>query len=679
MHRLVKQLTLEEKAKLTVGIDRWQTAAIPRLGIPSIRMNDGPNGVRKEDESVFDEVNGHGSFPATCFPCISALANSWDAQLCRGVAGQLGAQAKALGVNVLLGPGINHKRTPVGGRNFEYFSEDPHLTGELASAYVEGLQETGVACSLKHFYGNNTEYNRFHVNVKMSERARREIYLPAFERVVRGAKPRTVMAAYNRLDGVYCSENERVLNGILRGEWGFEGLVVSDWDAVHDKVASVRAGCDLEMPFRSEETVRAVIQAVQSGALREEALDRCVDRILCLIDDVKDNCQNAAPVDWQGAHRAAVAAAEKCAVLLKNTGGVLPLEGLFCFIGAQARENSYQGGGSSHVNTPFVPNVLAEAEKLTGKRIPFARGYSYAEGGAAEENAALAEEAAALARAHAVAIVFLGYNENVETESRDRADISLPAAQNELVARLCAAGCKVVAVLFTGAPVEMPWAESVQAILQVGLAGEGSGLAAARLLLGLENPSGRLAETYPRRLEDNPSYPYYAADPDVLEYGEGIFTGYRYYVTENVKPLFPFGYGLSYTDFSYGGIAAEEEGGRIRLDVTVRNTGKRAGGTLVQWYVSCPQGAERPAAELKAFSKVYLAAGESAAVRLYVEKSALSRYDEHRGGWAFDEGEYTFSLRSDCFTVIGAAALTLGAEEKTKNLFEEKERRAFAR
>lgn len=377
MHRLVSQLTLEEKAKLTVGIDRWQTAAIPRLGIPSIRMNDGPNGVRKEDETVYDEVNGHGSFPSTCFPCISALASSWDRALCRSVAGELGTQAKALGVNVLLGPGINHKRTPIGGRNFEYFSEDPHLTGELAAEYVEGLQETGVACSLKHFYGNNTEYNRFQVDVVIGERARQEIYLPAFEYVVRRAKPRTVMAAYNRMDGTFCSEHRHNIQDILRDAWGFGGLVVSDWDAVHNKVASVKAGCDLEMPFQTEDTVRAVVDAVKSGEMSEHTLDLCVDRILCFVDDVKDNCKGAAPIDWQGAHCAAVAAAEKCAVLLKNEGNVLPLDGDFCFIGMQAVENSYQGGGSSHVNTPYAPNVCAAVNALTGHDTPYAQGYTY--------------------------------------------------------------------------------------------------------------------------------------------------------------------------------------------------------------------------------------------------------------------------------------------------------------
>lgn len=657
MHRLVSQLTLEEKAKLTVGIDRWQTAAIPRLGIPSIRMNDGPNGVRKEDETVYDEVNGHGSFPSTCFPCISALASSWDRALCRSVAGELGAQAKALGVNVLLGPGINHKRTPIGGRNFEYFSEDPHLTGELAAEYVEGLQETGVACSLKHFYGNNTEYNRFQVDVVIGERARQEIYLPAFEYVVRRAKPRTVMAAYNRMDGTFCSEHRHNIQDILRDAWGFGGLVVSDWEAVHNKVASVRAGCDLEMPFQTEDTVRAVIDAVRSGELSEQALDLCVDRILSLIDDVKDNCRGAAPIDWQGAHRAAVAAAEKCAVLLKNEGNVLPLEGDFCLIGAQAIENSYQGGGSSHVNTPYAPNICAAVKALTGRDAPYAQGYAYDDAGSPE----LEEEAVALARRHGTAVVFLGYNENVETESRDRTDMDLPARQNRLVRRLCEACGRVAVVLFTGAPVAMPWAGEVQAILQAGLAGEGSGEAVAALLLGRANPSGRLSESYPVRLEDNPSYPYYAAYPDKLYYDEGIFTGYRYYVTKGVRPLFPFGYGLSYTTFAYGDVRATDEGERILLETTVENTGDCSGGEVVQWYVSAPQGAERPAAELKAFSKVYLQAGESARVRLYVEKSALRRYDEAAACWVFDAGEYVFSLRSDCFTVLAEQRLSFGS------------------
>lgn len=657
MHRLVSQLTLEEKAKLTVGIDRWQTAAIPRLGIPSIRMNDGPNGVRKEDETVYDEVNGHGSFPSTCFPCISALASSWDRALCRSVAGELGAQAKALGVNVLLGPGINHKRTPIGGRNFEYFSEDPHLTGELAAEYVEGLQETGVACSLKHFYGNNTEYNRFQVDVVIGERARQEIYLPAFEYVVRRAKPRTVMAAYNRMDGTFCSEHRHNIQDILRDVWGFGGLVVSDWEAVHNKVASVQAGCDLEMPFQTEDTVRAVIDAVRSGELSEQALDLCVDRILCLIDDVKDNCKGAAPIDWQGAHLAAVAAAEKCAVLLKNEGNVLPLEEDFCLIGVQAVENSYQGGGSSHVNTPYAPNVCAAVKTLTGRDVPYAQGYAYDDAGSPD----LEEEAVALARRHGVAVVFLGYNENVETESRDRTDMDLPARQNRLVRRLCEVCARVAVVLFTGAPVAMPWAGEVQAILQAGLAGEGSGEAVAALLLGRANPSGRLSESYPVRLEDNPSYPYYAAYPDKLYYDEGIFTGYRYYVTKGVRPLFPFGYGLSYTTFAYGDVRATDAGERILLETTVENTGDCSGGEVLQWYVSAPQGAERPAAELKAFSKVYLQAGESARVRLYVEKSALCRYDEAAACWVFDAGEYVFSLRSDCFTVLAEQRLSFGS------------------
>lgn len=657
MDKFLNELTLEQKAKLTVGGGKWTTCSLPEYGIPALWLCDGPNGVRKENAAAgkSDKFNEFGSFPATCMPTSAALAFSWDRDLCRAAGEELGRQARAFGVNVLLGPGVNHKRTPIGGRNFEYFSEDPFLTGRLAGSYIDGVQSQGVGCALKHFYANNTEFNRLEVDVHMDERTRREIYLAAFEYIIKNHHPMTVMAAYNRTEGVLCTESYRNLTEILREEWGFDGLVMSDWWAIRNTVERLRAGCNLEMPYVSERSWREIVAAVESGALSEEQLDAMAQGVLDLISRFKDaEKTEAQSLDLVAGHAAAVHAAEKCIVLLKN-GGCLPLGEDFCFIGLQAKDPSVQGAGSSRVNAPYVSDCLHAMSLLRGKEIPYCDGYAYG-----ERQEHLLDEACALAACHTCAVVFLGYAADVECESEDRSSMDLPAWQNELVERVTSVNRNTVVVLQTGAPVSMPWAKDACAIVQAGLLGEGSGEAVAAVLTGKICPGGRLAETYPVRLEDNPSYKSFARHWEYLDYEEGLRTGYRYYLSENVAPLFPFGYGLSYTQFCYSGMTVRCENGEIIAEADVRNAGVYDGDEVVQLYVSLPESQVfRTGRELKGFQRVFIPKGETRHVTIRLAISDLAYYNTEEAGWRVENGTYLFEFARDALTPICAMRLAV--------------------
>lgn len=655
---LLKDLTLEQKAKLTVGGGKWTTSAIPEHGIGALLLCDGPNGVRKENNAAGkgDKFNEFDSFPATCMPTSAALASSWDRNTCLAAGKELGKQARAFGVNILLGPGVNHKRTPIGGRNFEYFSEDPFLTGRLAGCYVDGVQSQGVGCALKHFYANNTEFNRTEVDVRMDERARREIYLAAFEYIVRHHKPLTVMAAYNKTEGSYCTENSRNLIAILREEWGFDGLVMSDWWAIHDTVNRLRAGCNLEMPYVSERSWHMIVEAVENGELSEARLDEMAEGVLRLaarFAPPSGEVLHTAPDLIEG-HASAVRLAKNCVVLLKNQGA-LPLKDDFCFIGLQAKNPSIQGAGSSRVNTRYISDCLKETERLAGKEIPYCCGYAYT-----ERSEELLNEACAMAEKHNSAVIFLGYATDVECESEDRSDMNLLPWQNELVDRVASINKNTVVVLQTGAPVAMPWIGKVNAVVQAGLLGEGSGEAVCSVLSGTCNPSGRLAETYPVRLEDNPSYRSFAKHRDYLDYEEGILTGYRYYATENVAPLFPFGYGLSYTHFTYGDFSLRREGDKIIAETNIANDGGMDGEEVVQLYVSKPlSDVLRPARELKGFEKVFIPKGDSARVSVTLDVSDLRYYNTKEEAWCVESGEYIFAFARDALTPIAELRLTI--------------------
>ena len=651
---LVSELTLEEKASLCLGSDFWRTRGVERLGIPSVMVTDGPHGLRKQPDEG-DHVGIGGSVPATCFPTASALGSSWDPDLVRRVGEAVGREAREQEVAVVLGPGINIKRSPLCGRNFEYFSEDPAVSGALGAALVEGLQSQGVGASVKHFAANNQETDRMRVSADVDERTLREIYLPAFERVVTQAKPWTVMCAYNRVNGIHASEHRWLLTEVLRDEWGFDGLVVSDWGAVHDRVAALAAGLDLEMPPNLGISDLAIVDAVKSGALDESVLDTAVARVLDVVRRSRQ-AQDPVEVDPDAHHALARTVAQQCAVLLKNDGGLLPLDvrpgQQLAVVGEFARTPRYQGAGSSQVNPTRVDVALDELRAAVpdGVEIVFAPGFTIEPDQSAA--AELAEQAVAVAADADVVVAFLGLPARDESEGFDRTHIDLPGAQRDLLARLAAANPRLVVVLANGSSVAVAdWVEQVPAVLECWLSGQASGGAVADLLLGKANPSGRLAETIPMRLEDNSSYLNFPGDAGHVRYGEGVFVGYRGYDALDQEVAFPFGHGLSYTTFAHSDLVVDVHGsaaeGNLAIDVTCRvtNTGARDGVETVQLYVSDPEASlARPKRELKAFAKVALAAGASSVVRLSLTARDLSYWSVQQGAWALEGGDFDIAV-----------------------------------
>ncbi|WP_324668746.1 glycoside hydrolase family 3 C-terminal domain-containing protein [Geochorda subterranea] len=672
VQELVRQLTLEEKAALCSGATAWRTEAVERLGIPSIVLSDGPHGLRRP---VREDELGGPSVPATCFPTASAMACSWDRQLVREVAQALGAEARAAGVHVLLGPGVNMKRTPLCGRNFEYFSEDPYLAGELAAAYVEGLQSTGVSACVKHFAANNQETDRMTVDAVVDERTLREIYLAVFERVIRKARPWSVMCSYNRLNGVYASQHRWLLTEVLREAWGFDGLVVSDWGAVEDRVAGLAAGLDLEMPGPSPANDARIVEAVRTGQLDEAVLDRAVERILTLVQKVTSPSNPAPPVDVDAHHRLARRAAAACMVLLKNEGALLPLQPdrhrSVALLGGMAAAPQFQGGGSSRVNPTRTESAL-EAWREVAPEVSVSYHQGYRQDGG--RDAALLRAAVDAARVADVAVVFVGLPDGVESEGYDRKDMALPEGHVALIREVARVQPRTVVVLHNGAPVDMAgWVGQVPAVLLAGLAGQASGAAAVDVLLGRVNPSGKLAETYPTRLEQTPAFFDFPGEGGHVRYGERVFIGYRYYDARDVEPLFPFGHGLSYTTFAYGPLALSRStiGPDESLDVTlwVRNTGERAGQEVVQLYVGPRQArVARPVKELKGFDKVALAPGESRPVRFVLTALDLAYYDPARRAWVAEPGLYDILVGASSrdIRVQATVELTQGLHAETR-------------
>ena len=659
---LLAALTLEEKASLCLGSDFWHTAPIPRLGIPAVALSDGPHGLRKQPDEG-DHVGISGSLPATCYPTASALGSSFDPDLVRRVGEALGAEALTQGVAVVLGPGINIKRSPLCGRNFEYFSEDPLVSGVLGAALVEGVQSQGIGTSVKHYAANNQETDRLRVSADVDERTLREIYLPGFERVVTQARPWTVMCAYNKVNGVYASENPWLLTEVLRDEWGFDGLVMSDWGAVHDRVAALDAGLDLEMPPNHGVSDAAIVAAARSGELDEAVLDRAVARVLRLVDralsgaiDVGEEATARPGFDADGHHALARAAAAECAVLLKNDGDLLPLQpsagDTVAVIGEFARTPRYQGAGSSRVNPTQVDNAVDELQAAVpdGVRVVFAPGFGI---GTTTVDDELAAEAVALAGRASVVVVFLGLPDADESEGFDRTHLDLPANQTALVGRLAAANPNLVVVLANGSAVRLSdWEQHAAAILECWLSGQAAGGAAADLLVGAANPSGRLAETLPLRLEDNPSYLNFPGEHGHVRYGEGVFVGYRGYDALLLPVSYPFGHGLSYTNFEYADLTttltgnAEDDTLAVAVTCTVTNTGQRAGKEVVQLYVTDPDSSvARPPRELKGFAKTAtLAPGEGQTVTFRLQSRDLSYWSVRQHRWVLEGGTFRLGV-----------------------------------
>lgn len=664
--KLVNELTLEEKASLCSGADFWHTKAIDRLNIPAAMVSDGPHGIRKQ-ESLADHMGVAESIKAIGFPTASAMACSFDRDLLHKVGDALGEECVAEDLAVLLGPGINMKRSPICGRNFEYYSEDPVVAGELGAAFVNGVQEHGVGTSLKHFAANNQEWRRMSISAEIDERTLREIYLAAFETVVKKAQPWTIMCSYNRINGVYSCENDWLLNKVLRDEWGFEGLVMTDWGAMDERVPSLKAGLDLEMPDCHGETDKLIVKAVQSGELEESVLDAAVERILTMVDKYLTARKGIDPAsmvhplpssvergyDVAAHHALARTTAEQSAVLLKNED-ILPLQKdkKIAFIGEFAKVPRIQGGGSSHINNTSVESALDAA----GDSVSYAQGFHIDEETTDET---LLQEAITLAKESDVAVIFAGLPDSFESEGFDRTHLNMPANQNELIARISEVQPNVVVVLHSGSPIAMPWLDKVAGVLQMYLAGQASGGAAVNLLFGDATPCGKLAETFPLHLEDNPSYLNFPGNREKVCYQEGVFIGYRYYDKKKMDVLFPFGYGLSYTDFTYSNMKVTVNGknaanvdviketDEIVVSADITNTGNCDGAEIVQLYIKNPVVYEiRPEKELRDFAKVFLKAGETKTVTFTLNARAFSYYETRIHDWYAESGDYEILLAS---------------------------------
>ncbi|HKH56806.1 MAG TPA: glycoside hydrolase family 3 C-terminal domain-containing protein, partial [Propionibacteriaceae bacterium] len=619
-----------------------------------------------------DHLGLSTSVPATCFPTASALGSSWNADLFRRVGEALGREAAAIGVSVVLGPGINMKRSPLCGRNFEYISEDPWLAGELATAMVHGVQSQDIGTSVKHYAANNQEDDRLRVSAEVDERTLREIYLPAFERVVKNAQPWTVMCAYNKLNGIYCSEHHWLLTEVLRDEWGFDGLVVSDWGAVHDRVAAVRGGLDVEMPPNLGVSDAAVVAAVRNGELKESVLDESVRRVLRLAERSQPALAKGGSFSTDDHHGLARRAAHESAVLLKNDGGVLPLRpasgSRLAVIGEFARTPRYQGAGSSQVNPTQLDVPLDELRAGVGNevQVDFAAGFGV---GTTQGDDELAREAVELARGADHVLVFLGLPAADESEGFDRTQMELPANQVRLVEALAEVHNRLIVVLANGSAVRLStWQDKVSAILECWLSGQAAGGAVADLLLGIANPSGKLAETIPVRLEDNPSYLNFPGDSQIVRYGEGIFIGYRAYDRLDQVVSYPFGFGLSYTTFEISNLYVVVNGSvengdlAVSVAVSVANAGQVAGAEVVQAYVrDVESSVARPVRELKAFAKVALEPGESRQVRFQLDERSFAFWSVLHGSWAVEAGNFEIAVGSSSRDLTQTQTITLDA------------------
>jgi len=640
---LVSQMTLEEKAGLCSGLDFWHTKPVERLGVPSVMVSDGPHGLRKQDEKA-DHLGVNDSIKAVCMPAACATASSFDRDLMGRMGQAIGDSCQHEKLGVVLGPAVNIKRSPLCGRNFEYFSEDPYLAGEMSAAYINGVQSKNVGTSIKHFAANSQEHRRMSSSSNADERTLREIYFPAFETSVRKAQPWTVMCSYNRVNGVYASENPWLLTDVLRKEWGFKGYVMSDWGAVSDRVAGVAAGLDLEMPSSGGINDRKIVAAVKSGELDEKIVDQACERILEINYRYLDNARPETPWDQEADHQLSARIAEECMVLLKNDG-ILPLNKTdeVAFIGEFAAKPRFQGGGSSHINAFRTTSAVEAAQGLP---VTYVQGYSAARDMATDEMIAEAVQAAKAAK---VAVVFAGLPDAYESEGYDRTHMAMPACQNRLIEAVAGANPNTVVVLHNGSPVEMPWLGKVKAVLEAYLGGQAVGIAAVRLLYGDANPCGHLAETFPVKLSDNPSYLYYGGEGDEADYREGVFVGYRYYDKKEMPVLFPFGFGLSYTTFACSNLrlsgAKITDQETLTAAVTVTNTGSRAGKTVVQLYVGDRESTVlRPIRELKGFEKVELQPGESRDVTFTLDKRAFAYWNAAIHDWHVETGAFTIEV-----------------------------------
>lgn len=634
---MISKMTLEDKVKLCSGADFWGTEEMGAYGIPKIYCSDGPNGLRRQLGEA-DHLGVNNSEPATCFPAACTTGSTWNPELAEEIGKVIGEEALELQTDVVLGPGVNIKRNPLCGRNFEYFSEDPVLAGVMGTAWVKGCEGTGRGTSVKHFAGNNQETERLLSDSLIDERTLREIYLKPFEMVVKEGKPATVMCSYNKINGTYLSENMEITKKILRDEWKFDGIVVTDWGAMNDRVKAFEAGVELEMPSSAGFFDQAVIDAVKNGELPEKRIDECVERLLALIFAKVKGRKDGYHFEREAHHRIARKAAEEGAVLLKNEEQILPLQKgcRIALLGAMAKESRYQGAGSSHINPTRLVSIT-DALEAEGMEYCYAPGYEI--NGA--ENEAYLDEAAELARRCEIAVVVAGLPPEFESEGYDRTHMCMPKSHVELIERTACANPNTIVVLCAGSPVEMPWIEKVKAVLHLYLGGQAMGEACVNLLYGKVTPSGKLAETYPISYQDVPSSDTYGINPRQVEYAEGIYVGYRYYQKAGMKVRFPFGYGLSYTSFVYSEIEKKED----VVSCTIKNVGDYDGAEIVQLYIADKTGhTYRPVRELKAFKKVFLKAGEETRIAFQITEDMFSYYNTEKAGWSHVRGAYEIQI-----------------------------------
>ncbi len=669
LQSIIAQMTLEEKAALSIGATAWSTTAIERLNVPQMIVSDGPHGVRRVPDLTMVAAQ---SLPATCFPTASALASTWDADLLYAMGQTLADEAIALDVGVLLGPGINMKRSPLGGRNFEYFSEDPFLAGELAASLVNGIQSRGVGTSLKHYAANNQEFERFTISAEIDERTLREIYLAAFETVVKKANPWTIMCSYNKLNGTYASEHYRLLTEILKQEWGFEGLIMSDWGAVRNRLAALKGGLDLEMPGPKPRNVQSLVDAVKAGDLDEALLDEAARRILGIVFKAAQTPKGGS-FDVDAHNAVARKVAGESMVLLKNNG-ILPLKNHqhIAVIGRAAAHAHYQGGGSSHIHPTRVAVPFAEVQKVASDaEVIYAAGYP------ADDSfqQSLIDEAVQIAQSADVALLYIALPSYKESEGYDRADLDLTAQQVALIKAVSRIQPNCVVILNNGAPVVVgEWIDGVAAVLEAWMMGQAGGEAITDVLWGKVNPSGKLAETFPHRLADTPSYLNFPGGVDaggkgVVRYGEGIFIGYRYYDSKDIPVAFPFGFGLSYTTFAYSNakVSASRitDGEGVVVTVDVTNTGTVAGKEIVQLYVHDQQSSLiRPAKELKGFAKVELQPGETKNVRIALDSRAFAFYHPAYSQWISESGDFDLLVAASAQDIRARLTVSLQATKQ---------------
>ena len=656
---IISQLTLEEKCHLLSGKDFWNTVSVKRLGVESVTLSDGPHGIRKQ-EGAGDQLGLNGSVPATCYPTAATMANSWDPELGEELGRHLGTEAASQDVCVLLGPGMNIKRNPFCGRNFEYFSEDPYLAGKMAAGYIRGIQEKGVSACPKHFAANNTELRRMASNSVVDERTLREIYLTAFEIAVKEAHPRSIMSSYNMINGVYANENAHLLQEILRDDWGFDGFVVSDWGACNDFVDGVRAGSHLEMPTTGGDSPAQLIQAVNEGRISEEEVDRRVDELLDVVLAVRKAVDplKGKPFDKEAHHAFAMKCSEESIVLLKNEGNILPLQkgAKVAVIGEFAQKARYQGAGSSVVNCTKLDHTMDVIKDFDLDVVGFAPAYPRH----GESDRGMIDDAAELAKKADFVLMYIGLDEIAESEGLDRSTLALPKCQTDALKAVSDANPNVIVVLSAGSAVEMPWLSQCKALVHGYLCGQAGAGAVLKVILGQVNPSGKLSESYPVKYEDCSTSTYFPAKERSVEYREGLYVGYRYYETAGVPVLFPFGFGLSYTTFEYSNLQLGEKGASF----TLTNTGSIDGAEVAQLYIRAQNpSVYRPAKELKGFKKVFLKAGESKQVAIPLDDKAFRYWNSVTNRFETDGGTYDILIGASVQDIRLTAAVEVKGTE----------------